>query len=689
MERPPPIAVEDSEEDGPLSPGEARLEALIDERLTDEARAEFSRKLALHDQAQRGAVQPGQASGAALPVAGGLTMAPVDAAPATPFDQDSLRSNLRFRGDIPDKTRAILEDWVPGLVAFADRIGLSLRGAEFRIVFYHPDAYASEVRPLPAGQKLPASSFRFNPLYRHYTVRVVLPPSLESSEPMFNVLRTLLTRLYGDIHLREAIYRLEAYQEDLEAAESDVTVGLAEQIGLLAEIPHTVPALESALASHARVIGLNYKRQPGPVRKAFCKDAREDVERGRLHPERRALIEEAFSAYLDTVRADTGAEVERLIEAVDVLNRQTTFQPPEDAPDHDRLKAHQPLHFLRSVKPRLEFLLEAFAGLSEDFEALDRALGPQSPAALSPTAEDRVGDLLAELERRGLARPYLVEGVRLSDDLERKRTGFPLEVHRLLARFPAAEDPEKQFKTLSRKLENSLHQRVYHALLLLRHWIHLSNTGRGETFPRSQGYGTLKGLVANFRFRGPLLEALFLRIGVVLDVAEHKGGQSGGAETTRMRFPAKAFGRVWGQYIAQALLAGFLAERQPDRFKAAVFWRPVENRIAAGVAASHSDSRLMRVLHRIRCSGGEEEGAIGRSGGDGNDAEGLRLLTGLLRQCPPAFRFAVGRALLPPEEGGAGDSSPETVDAWADAVLEAQARSRRNAIVAGEGPSSE
>jgi hypothetical protein len=256
--------------------------------------------------------------------------------------------------------------------------------------------------------------------------------------------------------------------------------------------------------------------------------------------------------------------------------------------------------------------------------------------------------------------------VRLSEELTRKRTAFPLEVHALMARFPPTEDADRLFRTLSRKLESALHQRLYQALLLLRHWIHLHERGRGEDFPRSPQYQTLKGLVANFRFRLPLLRALFVRAGVVLDVAESGAEALPGGER-RVPFPVEDFGRAWGQFAAHAVLAGHLAERRVKGFDGRRYWEQVNGRLRARIDEGRPVDSLGYLLGRL----------YERAGGDG----GLPVLAALARDCPPSFRFAVVQALCPPPDKR-GAPWLDQLDAWADSVLQARESSLANAIVA-------
>ena len=628
-------------DDAPRDAGESRFDAMLEERFSAEGRERFAREISTHDRNRR----------------------------PSAFDPGVIQKRLRYRGEIPEKVKTLLTDWIPGLVAYAAGQGLGLRDPHIDIEIFSKPAYEAANKPIPAGVNLPASSYRFDPIPHRYSVSVVLPETLSSTDTLLTILRSVLARIFGDVFLREEIFSLEAYREDAEEEDGDNTVGMAEQLALLAELPLDHPELTSALSDYARNVGINYKKHPDIARKSFFKEAIADFERQRLPPERQALVESVVADYLATLRQDPAPEVARLGEDVDQLNRQLTFLPPSDGPDYDTLRRNNPLHFLRSVKLRMEFLLETLSGLIEDFEDME-APG----ASFSPLAEERVGGNLVLLEREGLARPYLVPGALLSEELERKRNAFPLEIQALMSRFPPPDNPGKRFNSLRKKLENSLHQRIYHALVLMRQWIRQRESGRGEAFAKSAGHGTLKGLVANFRFRRPLLESLFIRIGVVLDVAERRSGTEGGTRGGgRTRFPTGAFSRAWGQFAAHALLSGYIATNNALRgFDPEAYWSQVmapHRERAAREGAVGETARLTVMLHALFDQAGEE---------------GLPVLAEVLRQSAPSFRHAVGLALKPPPEGKTPAQWLDRLTAAAGAVLKARESSLQYAIVVGE-----
>ncbi|MEE8434218.1 MAG: hypothetical protein V3S64_05465, partial [bacterium] len=446
------------------------------------------------------------------------------------------------------------------------------------------------------------------------------------------------------------------------------SAGLDEKISVLAGEKFSSPALQQSLAAHAKIINVNFKRMPEQVRKAFFQDALRALEGQKLPETKKALIDEVFDAYLQSLRSDLAGAIGRMVEEVEEKNGQINFLPPDELPQYLHLRQSNPLHHLRSAKLRLAFLLETMGAMVEAFDGLEAAgLVP------SPMLEEQMEGYLSELRTQNLARPYLVPDVQLSDELAARKAAFPFEVHALLARMPGVDNPEKAFKSLSRKLANSIYQRLYTALLLLRAWIKALGQGKDEEFRAGERFKTLKGLMANFRFRRPLLETLYFKIGIVQELAESEG--AGGDEPAeRKRFPTAVFAQAWGQFMPHAVLAGYCAARgDVPGFDGKRYWAGVDEALLDQTRSEPGAGHLAYALRQLHLQAGEE---------------GLRVLPELLANPTGTFRFMVGQALAAPREK---DNAPakeraEFLARIVGVVLQARSASRRNAIVIESQP---
>jgi len=622
-----------------------RMDALLEQRFAAGNRAVMARQLAEHDRLKRPAPPPPGRLASPL-------RAPVPA---------QGKPRVRCSGAIPEPLLTVLKDWLPALHDQGNRAGLAFTSAQLEFQVFDRAAYEAAHGAIPKGVTLPASSYQFNALYRHYAIRLVLPPTVQNLEQLIAVARTALTRLYGDVFLREEVYPLAPYKED-EPAQA-LSVGIVEQIRVLAQLDRGAAGLDAALAAFASEQGLNVRRMRAAVRKAFFTDLERRAERDELADAQRSLIVGLFDGYLGELKADLPRAIGEHIALTETLNRQVTFLPPHERPDYAQLTATRPAHYLRAAKLRLEFLLEALAALLEDFSALDDVA--RTP---SPLLEERIQGYLHALEAEHLARPYLVPNARLSEELQSKLNAFPLEVHTILTRLPPAENKQRQFEALSQRMRNALHQRLYHALVLLRHAVRLREAGKAEAFKASLAFQTLKGYAANFRLRLPLLTSLFARLGVVVDLAEASGTAAGGP-AGRVRFPQQAFTRAWGQFAAHVVLGGLLAGRRQKGFDPRAYWSQVDAgmRDAAGKSAQ---ARLAYLLRRyyLRCG----------------DID-LGSLAAQLKGPSGTFRFAVSQAAQPAEAlpGGGSGGVLETLDEMVEALWQARQDQERHALEMG------
>ncbi|MBI3992022.1 MAG: hypothetical protein HY342_02015 [Candidatus Lambdaproteobacteria bacterium] len=593
------------------------------------------------------------------------------------FDVGHVRRRIRFHGQIAAPVQTMLRDWVPELLAHAAGQGVRLRDLNHELNIYTPPAYEqARGRPLPPGMRLPATADRFLAQAKVYSVTLVLPRAVRSAEEVLGAIRALLARLLCEIWLRDEVFTLEAYREE---APQPMSLGLPEMLRLLAEEPLSTRRIAQALETHARAIGLNPRRAAKQVRASYFGTLLEAARKNALSADEQALVREAMDTYLAALSAQVPQRVAAMVEAVETLNAQLGFLPPDEAPEYLALREKNPLHYLRSAKLRLEFLLEALGALLEHVDQLGA-----DDLVLSPLLEQRVEGYLAELRAQRLARPYLLEGVRLSDELAQQREAFPLEVHALLQRLPRTEHPERAFKSLSRKIANSIYQRLYGSLVLVQAWIKARDQGTAQTFVASERFTRLKAALANFRFRRPLLEALFLRLGVVLDAAEAQGPTDTGA-SRKLRLPRDELTRAWSGFLPHVLLVSFFADgtRLP-KFDAARYRRRVVASLARQAAAGQGAARLTTLLHHVYA---------------GAEDEGLAPLLEQLRSPTGTWRFVVQQALAPPAgarpidvpKRGPGEAPAEDEDdglqrlhALADVLLRARTSSQRNAIVIGK-----
>ena len=121
--------------------------------------------------------------------------------------------NLRFSKGLNSQVVHELKRLVQALLEYADLRGFCLRDANHPVFIPDRAGYEKESGSrLPDHIPLPASRLDFHKEANVYTVTVILPENLESSEVRINLTRSLFSKLFGEIHFLEKNQILEGNQ---------------------------------------------------------------------------------------------------------------------------------------------------------------------------------------------------------------------------------------------------------------------------------------------------------------------------------------------------------------------------------------------------------------------------------------------------------------------------------------------
>ena len=88
-----------------------------------------------------------------------------------------------MRKKLLPKLQDLLKEWLPALHGYGTRLGLGFTSAGVEFHVHDRATYEAAHGAIPKSVSLPASSYQFNALYRHYVGRLVLPPAVQSLDP--------------------------------------------------------------------------------------------------------------------------------------------------------------------------------------------------------------------------------------------------------------------------------------------------------------------------------------------------------------------------------------------------------------------------------------------------------------------------------------------------------------------------
>ena len=193
--------------------------------------------------------------------------------PAKPvFDEKTLRElnqgkvftsknaelrNLKFSKGLDSQVVHELKRLVQALLEYADLRGFRLRDANHPVFITDRAGYEKESGSrLPDHIPLPASRLDFHKVANVYTVTVILPENLESSEVRINLTRSLFSKLFGEIHFLEKIQSLEFYRNQFQD-DLDSSAGIPEILDLLSTLEFPSELLEARLVTEASRFGFS------------------------------------------------------------------------------------------------------------------------------------------------------------------------------------------------------------------------------------------------------------------------------------------------------------------------------------------------------------------------------------------------------------------------------------------------
>lgn len=441
--------------------------------------------------------------------------------------------------DLPEGVQEHLRRLLSDLLQFAAQQGFRLRQRDDRVRISTPEAYFHEQgRPVPTKLKLPAVQLRSSPQQNVYTL--LLPLVMKSSEPLLEGVRLLIARLLGERFLEESVWPLEFYRDSGLATESDVRVGVEEQLALVAVLEFPSPTFASLLPEPPP-----RKKVPdwvGSQRKQHLQAWHRQFQEDALPDSSREALEHIFSEFLSAFRHDREAFLQQAGAAIWRLNAQAHFLLPHEIPDFQLLEQQRPEHFLRSVGIRLEerlalaeFVLEA----KTFFEA-----GPEDSLDEWRSAFRLKSQELLRTESVGL---LFIPDALASAERQTEEQRWQL---RLIKLAKEQQVPGKQWRKWMPKARKAYEQGIAQKLLEALH--RLSQLAQQPPQEGGVRLPELEKLGHSLRYRIPQLRELRSALGAVVEVSEGLGDVQQG-----QRFSREAFGKAWSYVLSVALILDY------------------------------------------------------------------------------------------------------------------------------------
>ncbi len=495
--------------------------------------------------------------------------------------------HLHYSPGLGEETTTYLKKLVSSLLEFAAGYGLRLRDANHPVQFINRERYeAQSGSKLPDNISLPASRLDYNPTSKVYTVTVILPDSLNSGEVRINLTRTLFSKLFGEIHFKESILPLEFYQQE-SAGFEEITAGIPEILDLLATLEFPTQQWRTVCETHARLRGLTSLNDPAKAQKELIKVWRNQWEKQGLSREDRETIHALFREFREGFRQSPETICGEAINAIWEQDSQFHIILPNEHNAYLGFEKERPFHFLRAYANRLEEVM-ALAGFAE---GIYQQLTAGGESGLLPVLKASLISRMRELRRDGKARPYLINELPQTREMELKRQHFPLKLVKWLPPDTPLKSWAQNIYKMEKRFTNSIYAKIYQVLYALE-----IMTEDPLSFHNTSAEKRLKSLLSLIRFRIPELRQWQTTIGILVDYSEGSADQSG-----RNPLPFDSFQKAWAYFISTMLTREFFLHPQhrsmlPQGFAAEQYMRSINRFINRQTNQGVNYFHLVRLL---------------------------------------------------------------------------------------------
>ena len=263
-----------------------------------------------------------------------------------PFDKEFVLQNLHFSKELPEKATTLLQYLIPAILEFSAKLDIRLRNPQHQVRFLTAKEFQQETGINLAGKiPLPASRLEFSSVTQLYTIIVILPPVIRSSEEIINITRTLFSKLIGEIYLNENVLPLEFYQQGAISSEATLTAGIPEKLSLLQEQEFPSTTLQHYGSTFAKKQKMSFKKQRNLVKRHLTSYWLERWQKQKLLPEEEKAIQDIFHDFVDYFRQNSSTVLASAIQPLRKLNKQLHFILPHELNAYEYFANDDPATF--------------------------------------------------------------------------------------------------------------------------------------------------------------------------------------------------------------------------------------------------------------------------------------------------------------------------------------------------------
>jgi hypothetical protein len=462
--------------------------------------------------------------------------------------QRNHQIRIDFEGAFDVRTRQAILRLVEGVFAEAERYCLTLAHTDPRVRFHTPASWEKSIgqasRRVPT---LPAARIHWGTGIP--VVELIIPEKIATSEEVIKTVRLLFSKLFGKLFFDEHVPKKPAFRM-VDDELSAMTFGRTEQIHfcrLMDRFPASIMKTFDQIARKRHFKGPK-ARELGKAA-FFHQLLQEDIPTA---PLLETTLNTVFMFLLDEFKTDFDGFFDRVADRLFALSAQSTLLLPYDQSRFAFLREDRQWMLFNALDERLQIVINAIHELTDCRAFLARAdLSEPSDIQLSDLWCTRLGERIRLLKKKGLVKPFLIEGAVLTSKQQYEKTRFPLWLWQHC--FPkddgARRQPDRIIQHLTEQYRTSIYQKILELTIRLLKAVKALQKQPQSPIAESADYPLIKALFAWLEVRLPTLKDMHFTCSIGHHLSSIADRSGIGKKTA-----LKNFETGWSYFISFALV---------------------------------------------------------------------------------------------------------------------------------------
>ncbi|MCP4754588.1 MAG: hypothetical protein GY866_27205 [Proteobacteria bacterium] len=502
---------------------------------------------------------------------------------------------IDFFGRFDIKTRKAIQNLVNEIFKNAEKFDLKLQNTDPEVHFFTLTSWEARNGKIARKQiNLPAAKISWNDGTPF--VQLIIPEKITTGEEVIKTVRLLFSKLFGKLYFDEHVPKKTPYRllvDENEAVSFDF-LEKAHFCRLLERFPNSMLVEFDKIAKLLHIKGPK-SRELG--KKEFFRNLIRNEEKP--NEEYAGLLETLFQQHIDTLRQDSDVFFDELTAQIFNLIPQSNLLLPHDQNNFRFLRDRRQWTLFHALDERLQFTVNSIRELQDCREFLE-SVTPKKPIDYQTANlwQKTLNERTIQLAKKGLVKPFLIEGAKLTEKQKKELDQFPLWIwrQRLFENYPKGIKPEKMIAKITNQFKYSIYHKLFEVSFRLIKCLKKLMEDDKTVFAQSDDFPKIKALFAWLEIRQETLTDLLVSCKV--------GNQLGGIANKKKLGKdeiLKNFEQGWSYFVSFAMVHQYYLETKkvkgPKDKRSEQFFRLIDRYIQNRIGKQPSFQISGLLLH--------------------------------------------------------------------------------------------